>query len=171
MTLLTYNKICILFGCRWGWTFFFFFSLFQAVISQTQKLLLRRDLEIISFFCMLCFHVLARLSVARHSLPTLHCVFLLASRLVQGNQKISLPGLSTSSIFYDPSICNLMVAEFPLPKLTLGKVPLDCFETHGQLLLSSLRPVLSFRQHSLYITLCVVAKWADVGEWALQSSN
>ena len=75
------------------------------------------------FFCMLCFHVLARLSVARHFLPTLYCVFLLASRLVQGNQKISLPALSTSSIFYDPSICNLMVVEFPLPKQTLGKVP------------------------------------------------
>lgn len=102
----------------------FFFSVFQVVNSQTQKLPVIRDLEIIySFFCMLCFHVLARLSVARHFLPTLYCVFLLASHLVQGNQKISLPALSTSSIFYDPSICNLMVVEFPLPKQTLGKVP------------------------------------------------
>lgn len=141
--------------------FFFFFG-FKVVISQTQKLLVRRDLEVIVYFlCVLCFHVLAHVSVAIHFLPTLHCVFILASRLVQRNQKISLPALSISTIFYDPSICNLMLVEFPLPKLTLGKVPLDCFEAHGQLLLSSPRPVLSFKQHSLCCTtVCVVGKCA-----------
>lgn len=104
---------------------FFYFFLYFRLSFHRLKLLVRRDLEIIYFFffCMLCFHVLAHLSVARHFLPTLHCVFLLASCLVQGNQKMSLPALSTSSIFYDPSICNLMVLEFPLPKLTLGKMP------------------------------------------------
>lgn len=59
-----------------------------------------------------------------------------------------------------------MVVEFPLHKLTLGEVPLCCFETHGQLLLSSPRPAFSLQQPSLYITLCVVEKWAAVGEQA-----
>lgn len=149
---------------------FFFLPVFQAVISQTQKLLVRRDLEITYFLFLVCFvfHAVARLSVARHFFSTLHCVFLLASHLSQGNQKISLPALSTSSIFYDPSICNLMVVEFPLPMLTLGRVPLGCSETHGQSLQSSLA-LFGASDSAPYILLC--ASWPSVQEWALQSSS
>lgn len=76
------------------------FSVLKAVISDTEPSSQKgfRDYLFISF-CVLCFHVLARLSVARHFLPALHCVFLLASHLAQGNQKISLPAVSISGIF------------------------------------------------------------------------
>ena len=112
---------------------------------------------------MLCFHVLARLSFARYLWPALHCVFLLASCLVWGNQKISLPALSISGIFYDPSICNLRVVEFRLPKLTLGRVPLDCCETHGQFTIKQSPP--SFEPATtliIYYSVCsgeVGSRW------------
>lgn len=161
MTLLTYNKICILFGCRRGWTLFFFSSCISGCHFPDPETSSQKGFRdyLLPFLVCFVFHALARLSVARHFFPTLHCVFLLASRLSQRNQKISLPALSTSSIFYDPSICNLMVVEFPLPTLTLGRVPLGYSETHGQSLQSSLA-LFGASDRTPCILLCV--SWPSV---------
>lgn len=112
MTHFNCIRIYILFDGWWGWTFF---SVFKSVISQTQKLLVRRNLEVIHLFPFVCF-VFIFLPV--YLLPDAsyqHCiVFLLASHLIQGNQEISLPALRMSTIFYDPSIWNLILVEFSL---------------------------------------------------------
>lgn len=103
-----------------------------VVISQMQKLPVRRDLDIIYFlWCALlscsCPSICCQMLLTNNTPLCFSLGFLLGSR----KPKISLPALSISSTFYDPSICNLMVVEFPLPNLTLGKVPLHCFETMG----------------------------------------
>lgn len=143
------------------------FSGLKAVISQTLNLLVRRDLEIIYFLLCALFSCSCPFIFCQILMTSSPLCFLLASRLVRGNQKISLPALSISGIFYDPSICNLMVVEFPLPKLTLGRVPLDCFETHGQFTLK--QPSPCFEPPTtliIYYSVCSGDQWAAVGKRA-----
>lgn len=156
MTYLTAEFPCCLIA---GKVARFFFPVFTDVILESSSQKGFRGYPFI-FLLVLCFHVLAHLSAARHFLPTLYSVvlffFLLASCVAQGSQRISLPALSISSTFYDPSVCNLMLVEFPLLPQTLGKEPLDCSETRGQLLLNSPCPVVSFAQLCPCVTLCAV---------------
>lgn len=152
MTHLT-NSICILFGCCWGKL-----NIFSGLGCHfmTLNLLVRRDLEIIYFFVcfVVSFMFLPVYLLPEIKWPALHCVFL-ASRFAPRKPKdqFASPFFSISGIFYDPSICNLMVVSF-LPKLTLGRVPLIC-ETHGQFTLKQPQPCFEPPTALSYILLSV----------------